>query len=264
MQARNANRPEEAIPRIDRQVLRKYYGDLVDHVSVFWGADPLNHWDAIGNYSVDLGGEEASAQTYGHRIYVRYPRENLSDHDRLEILAHELVHAQQYDRFGQSLSEFGYQYFREYKRANQDYRNNKLEQEAYDRAGSIINGLVVEYRNAIHPPTFCLVGVDGALTIRNPTTAKVAYSLRWSATGNWTTYTLNANRRRLHVTDSGCGQDQLTHQIRFDSSFAPGYQAKSYNLDYQNLTSGSASAASNPGTLFLFKKVGNGVDLYRQ
>jgi hypothetical protein len=54
----------------------------------------------------------------------------------LELIAHELVHSQQCERLG-GMSNFGYEYFREYKRANQNYRNNRLEIEAYDLVARI-------------------------------------------------------------------------------------------------------------------------------
>jgi hypothetical protein len=129
MQQRNANRSPRQISAADKAVLRPIFGSLVNKVVVYYGADPMNEWKA-GPHRIKLAGVEASAQTYGHNIYIRSAREDLSDKRRLSILIHELTHAQQYDRFKGSLSNFGYEYFKAYKKANLNYANNKLEKEA--------------------------------------------------------------------------------------------------------------------------------------
>ncbi|WP_437807797.1 eCIS core domain-containing protein [Sorangium sp. So ce1078] len=263
MRLRNANRPEEALPRHDRAVLRKYYGDLVNHVSVFWGADPLNEW-SFGPHTIFLGGVESSAQTYGQYIYVRYAQEDMSVRDRLALLAHELVHVQQFERFGSSLSEFGYQYFREYKRADQNYENNKLEREAFEKVNAaFVDALVNDYREKVTPPSLCLVGVEGTLTFRNPTSARVSYQFRWSEGDAWSSYLLEAQTWRTHAVDNGCGEVNRAPQIRFDYSFSDGFQSKEYRLEYEDHPQAVDPARREPGTPFLFKVVQNGVELFR-
>ena len=51
-----------------------------------------------------------------------------------------MVHSQQCERLG-GASNFGYKYFKEYKRANQNYRNNQLEREAYDFGAKFDRGI---------------------------------------------------------------------------------------------------------------------------
>ncbi len=51
-----------------------------------------------------------------------------------------MVHSQQCERLG-GASNFGYNYFKYYKRANQNYRNNKLEVEAYNIEAKFENEL---------------------------------------------------------------------------------------------------------------------------
>lgn len=131
MSTRNANRQVTMIGRHDRAVLRPHFGNTVDRVQLFWGADPLNQW-CSGGMCVHLGGVEAGAQTYGHDVYIRAGSRDMTDQQRLETLIHELVHVKQYERYGSSLSNFGYHYFKNYKRANLSYENNKLEREAYE------------------------------------------------------------------------------------------------------------------------------------
>jgi len=53
------------------------------------------------------------------------------DLKQLAIRAHEMVHVRQCAQNG-GLDQFGYQYFVEYKRAEQKYENNLMEREAYD------------------------------------------------------------------------------------------------------------------------------------
>lgn len=60
------------------------------------------------------------------------------DRERLTLIGHELMHAVQYDRVGQSdplenLFAFGYQYFQELFRAGGNYQNNSMEIEAYQQ-----------------------------------------------------------------------------------------------------------------------------------
>lgn len=77
----------------------------------------------------------SAGQTYCNNIYItaRYSR---NDFNLLELIAHELVHSAQCEKLG-GASNFGYHYFKQYKRANQVYRNNKLEREAFDYVASI-------------------------------------------------------------------------------------------------------------------------------
>lgn len=105
--------------------LRPYFGDLVTRVQVVWNATLLDQWSA-GRYAVrpsDWGG-----QTYGDRIYVNQP-ERPGDIGQLALLAHELVHSSQSERFG-GLGNFGYEYFKGFYLAGMSYERNTLEQEA--------------------------------------------------------------------------------------------------------------------------------------
>jgi hypothetical protein len=113
MSVRNGNRPPAPnhISKADQQVLSPYFGSLVSRVTVYYGVDPMDSWRA-GGYTIRLGGVDSIAQTYGRDIYFKSARDSLPDYDRLKTLIHELVHSQQYEKYGSSLSNFGYNYFK--------------------------------------------------------------------------------------------------------------------------------------------------------
>ncbi len=113
-----------------KKALRPHFGDLVDRVSIHWGVAPLDEWaqDKIG---VKLGDTDTLAQTFGHDIYVRQEAGKMEAKAELSLLGHELIHAAQYEKHDSSLSKFGYHYFKNYKKAGQNYRNNNMEKEAY-------------------------------------------------------------------------------------------------------------------------------------
>jgi hypothetical protein len=265
MWSRHAKRPEHTIQRAERAVLRKFFGDLVDRVTIFYGADPFNHWD-FGDEALDLGGTDAGAQDFGYRIYIRANREDMTPLERLQTLAHELVHAEQYERLGRSLASFGYNYFQEYKKANLVYADNAFEEEAYGRVNNnpaFLAALKAAYQEEANPPAFCLVGVEGLMTIRNTTGARVHYSLRWSATAPWKEYSLDPNYRRTHFVPNGCGEITRYPEIFFDHSYATGFQKRYYPLDYTNEPESPNPDKRPLGLVYEFKQVANGIELYR-
>lgn len=122
------NGHSQGLDDLQKQYLRPYYGDLVDRVSVNYNANLADEWGAFGK-TIHVGGVESTAQTYCQRIYFNNPYQRGNRND-LITLGHELTHAKQCEQLG-GLGKFGYHYFVEYKKANLNYNNNKLEQEAY-------------------------------------------------------------------------------------------------------------------------------------
>jgi hypothetical protein len=110
--------------------LRPIFGNLVDHVLVTYRA---RLWEEVKLFGITIG-TSSSAQTFGHRVYVRAEYRH-GDKWQLFLLAHELVHARQYEQADRSLVRFGNRYFRGYYRAGFDYATNVMEREAYDFAG---------------------------------------------------------------------------------------------------------------------------------
>ena len=113
-----------------KAALRPYFGELVDRVAIHWGTPPLDEW-AADRYSISLEDTDTIAQTYGHDIYVRYGKGDKGVEATLADLAHELYHAGQYEKHGTSYSNFGYHYFKGFKKAGMSYASNPMEMEAF-------------------------------------------------------------------------------------------------------------------------------------
>jgi hypothetical protein len=124
------NGRSQSLDETQKQYLRPWFDDLVDRVAVIYNANLMDEWSAAG-YRIDVGD---SHQTYCWRIYIDDPYQTGGINqifDQLVDLSHELVHSRQCENLGSEVN-FGYQYFREFKRAGQSYRNNVMEQEAYN------------------------------------------------------------------------------------------------------------------------------------
>lgn len=116
-----------ALDDLQKQYLRIYFGDLVDRVAISYNAKLMDGW-LYADFKIDIGQVDAIAQTYCQRIYLEgsyKPR----DSRQLALLAHELVHSRQCEQLG-GTSQFGYSYFKEFKKVGQNYKDNKLEIEA--------------------------------------------------------------------------------------------------------------------------------------
>ena len=94
----------------------------------------------------------------------------------------------------------------------------------------------------------------GVVTIFNETTAPVNYEMKRAGDADWESVAVPPNLSHYHW------QPPPAHfQIRFDSSFEPGYQAKTYVLDY-NTVSGREPTWQD-GRAYTFKLVEGGIDL---
>ncbi len=135
-----------SLNRWQRDILRPHFGDLVDRVFIVYNARLLEYLGSYKGVTISMPGFSASAaQTFGYTIYVD---ESQSDSfSQLALLAHELVHAQQYEKYGESLSNFGYHYFKSYARNGFVYEKISLEEEAYNRVNGINAALVDAYSN---------------------------------------------------------------------------------------------------------------------
>jgi hypothetical protein len=94
----------------------------------------------------------------------------------------------------------------------------------------------------------------GAVTIFNETTAPINYEVKRTNDGEWEAVTVQPNLSHYHW------QTLPAHfQIRFDSSSAPGYQAKSYDLDHNAVT--GHEPTWQEGRAYTFRAVDDGIDL---
>lgn len=123
---------KERIDARRRSLLRPDFGDIVDDVRLVFGAN-LAELNILGQQI----GTNAAAQTFGDTLYFE-DAYSANDSDQLELLAHELIHTQQYRKAGSSLWEFGKRYFREYYRAGLSYDENAMEEEADEFAACFI------------------------------------------------------------------------------------------------------------------------------
>ncbi len=116
-----------AFDAAQKAVLRPLFGNLVDRVTVVYGAQLLDRWSQ-GGKETHIGGVDSSAQTYCDRIYIR-DRYKPHDTDRTILLAHELTHSQQCEQAG-GIAKFGERYFQGYYQGGQNYQDNPLEKSA--------------------------------------------------------------------------------------------------------------------------------------
>ncbi len=135
----NNNSVAQELNEEQKYYLRYHFGDLVDRVEVVYNAKLMEDWIAA---SLRLNFGHSNAQVYGNRIYIKDAYKP-DDFNQLVLLAHELVHVEQYHELG-GLEQFGYHYFQEYKKANQVYQKNRFEQEAFEFEAEFAAWLRVE------------------------------------------------------------------------------------------------------------------------
>ncbi|MDM3847084.1 MAG: hypothetical protein PT120_12255 [Aphanizomenon gracile PMC649.10] len=120
----NRKIPAYSLDSRQKELLRPEFGSLVDKVTVQYGADMMDRWGS-GKFQISQGSD---GQTFCNRIYIQDPYKQ-NDYGQLILLAHELQHSRQCENLG-GMSNFGYRYFKEFKKAGQSYANNSLEREA--------------------------------------------------------------------------------------------------------------------------------------
>ena len=118
--------------------LRPHYEGLVDRVRIHWGVDPLDKWVAskAKDIYINIEGGDTAGQTFGYDIYIRQNQDSGDYLETLHLMAHELAHSKQFERYGKSLSNFGYHYFKNYKKAGLNYERNRLEVEAENESNT--------------------------------------------------------------------------------------------------------------------------------
>lgn len=136
---RERNGSGQGLDETQKRFLRQRYSGLVDQVRVAYGSSMMSEWCAAGK-CVNLGGVDSAAQTYCDRIYAGDPYKP-NDADQLVLLAHEMRHSQQCRERGGEGS-FGFHYFREYKRAGQNYATNSMEVDAVNTAKDFARNVI--------------------------------------------------------------------------------------------------------------------------
>lgn len=137
MRAKNAGRPAQALSPSHKRLLKAQYGNIVDNVRVVYNATTMDKWCGLGK-CIQVGGVESGAQTFGNTVYITEPQRPI-DINQFLLLAHELKHVEQQKG---RLDTFGYDYFKAYKEAGQNYENNRMEREA-EKASDWFAGRVI-------------------------------------------------------------------------------------------------------------------------
>ena len=227
--------------------LRPWFGDLVDEVSVYYGAHlpPEISIPGIGVLAV-----KAEAQTIGKTIYIRSPNDHRADEVyHLLTLAHEMHHVWQYQQLG-SPRKFCEQYANGVIQNQGGYYGTPLEHSTYEFEANFGGWLQANYpnraylpnsyataspyvRRTIQIPALLLIPeVEYAvLNLFNPTSSNISYGLRYG-NGGWTSFQVAANNSMIHdVALEGGSRKTQKYEISFDASFAEGHQPKVYSLD---------------------------------
>jgi len=145
------NKKKEHLTNRMKYALRPIFGDLVDRINVRYNSKMLDKWSALG-YEIRLSGVDTVGQAYGYDVFLAYPKSRFNSEpaDMLDLLIHEITHVQQMRNIKNTVADFGYRYFWEFKVANLNYAENKLEKEAYamaDRHGSAAYKRYISYGN---------------------------------------------------------------------------------------------------------------------
>jgi hypothetical protein len=130
--ARNTQRPSRPLDTTAQFYLRPWFGALVERVQVVWRARLNDHVELMRRVITD----GSRAQTYGYTIYVapRMGAQDAGSASQLVLLAHELVHVEQYIRAGERLTRFCEVYMQGWAQAQGVYTHNPLEDEAFEKA----------------------------------------------------------------------------------------------------------------------------------
>ena len=155
MSARHQGKPRFPLSAEQKQWLRPFYGNLVDKVAVTYNARLM---DYLGSFVGKALPGESAAQTYGYDIYVAHSYAP-GDFDQVMLLGHELQHANQFEQYGRSLSDFGYHYFRSWARNGFKYSRNGMEEEASSRETQVSDQLGgLRFSNTTNEPIHIAMG----------------------------------------------------------------------------------------------------------
>lgn len=224
---KNAMLPRKRLDAFQKAYLRPQFGNLVDKIYVKYGATTLDNW----RLGIVRMSQPSAGQTFCNNIYITQ-RYRPNDFDLLVLLAHELYHSKQCEDLG-GLSNFGYWYFKEYKRANQNYAKNRMEVTAASFENQFLTrsvGRKIYFRNK------CWRNIRVALRYYEPGTA--------SSSGKWATkywWTIPAGKVKRLV--SGGSSIRTTARTLYYHATIPG-ESYSWNGNGKNLRTVSGQELS--------------------
>ena len=122
--------PGKPLEKTLQNMLSPFFKEFKMHqVRIHWNAFLVDRWKALGK-EIMLEWEETHAQSYGYDVYFEASPNQLRDEEFLPLLFHHLEHIRQYVKLGESLENFGGQYFMQYENAGKLYAQNLMEQDA--------------------------------------------------------------------------------------------------------------------------------------
>ncbi|MGE3540660.1 MAG: DUF4157 domain-containing protein [Candidatus Tectimicrobiota bacterium] len=145
-QNRNRRLPAQPLDATVVAYLRPWFGSLVEPVRVVWQAR-LNDRFVLGGEVLARG---SRAQTYGYHIYVAASQGAADPGSSLQLLllAHELVHTEQFVQAGGRVSRFCQAYIQGWEQRGGIYTANPLEQEAFERTFALAQWLAEQFPEA--------------------------------------------------------------------------------------------------------------------
>lgn len=235
--AKNAS--ERGLDHTEKFYLRQWYGDLVDHVTVHWGARLPKGIKGITVSSV--------AQTFGRHLYIASDREPGNPY-QLILLAHELVHTNQVEQLG-SLKKFYRAYVNGWVKADFDYFANDFERAAYDteirfanwlgraypnlQAGMLVysTGSKYDQRHAYIPSRLLIPPQEYAVVcLTNQTPNPVHFAFRWGKGEFQPKLVQPGGFQTLWWALEGGVFNSPTLDVSFDGDYSEGRQEKNYSL----------------------------------
>lgn len=200
-----------ALPDPMKRILRPHFGGLVDRVTIHWATPLLDEWSAA-RFGIRVSDTESAGQAYGHEIFIKAPsRINAVN---LSVIAHEMVHSEQFERYDSSLSNFGYHYFKKYKQAGQNYANNALEVEARNKADSIPLPLGDFDGDGYRDDVYWIEGRQMHVTLSNDQDFLVPANIPYDANnGYWLPGDFNGDGKMdlLHMVTNGVAKPNYCH-----------------------------------------------------
>jgi hypothetical protein len=200
MKNRSSHLYKRALNSQEKEILRPLFGDLVDQVTLIFGARLMDQIGR-GQYRIAI---MAGAQTYGYDIYLKYPESytNQSQAWHTTTVGHELVHTRQFQQRGNSYNRFGRDYFQSWCQVGFSYKNIQMEREAYALEGEISARAEAHRVRTDRPPypdsdSSGRRILYGLTCIYNVTNDPINYSFHWG-NGEWKNVWLQPRSGQFH------------------------------------------------------------------
>lgn len=273
-----------SLSRVQKYYLRQQFGNLVDKVTVVWNSD-LN--DRV-TYKGTVLNKGSNAQTYGYYIYIA---EKQKDNDTLQIilLAHELIHVKQYERYNKNLVRFCRKYMNQWLKTGFRYDNIPMEIEAYKEEYKFATWLkdnayprqykkttryyhsnpnvmfrYIEFPKKLIIPKKKQPNKYALVCIKNETDIPIIYNYRWGNAQPVQIITPQGSINSHYWSYAYHNENRSPNfEVWFDfDTYQGGYQNKGYSMKKWNSKSNTCGEFNE---INAFRRTGNGwlIDLFR-